>query len=210
MNPVRLDDTLRLLAITDDLRDGQDGLVGRVAAAVRGGATMIQVRLKHATGRELVEVTRALIQAVAVPVLVNDRADVAIAAGAAGVHLGASDLPVAAVRRFAPPGFIIGASVGGVHELPHAVGADYVGIGPVFPTLTKPDAGEAMGVAGLSSLVAPSSLPAVAIGGLTAANAGEAIRGGAVGVSVISAIFGAADPEQAARELRRAVDQALG
>ncbi len=204
-----MDEALRLLVITDDLRDGQDGLVKRVAAAVRGGATMVQVRLKHATGRELVEVTRALVAAVRVPVLVNDRADVALAAGAAGVHLGASDLPVAAVRRFTPPGFIIGASVGNVAEQSHSEGADYVGVGPVFPTLSKSDAGEAIGVTGLGSLSALGSLPAVAIGGVTASNAAEAIRGGAAGVAVISAIFGAADPEQAARELRQIIDLAL-
>ncbi|HEX5581516.1 MAG TPA: thiamine phosphate synthase, partial [Gemmatimonadaceae bacterium] len=84
---------LRLLAITDDLRDGPAGLVDRARAAVRGGATMIQLRLKVATARELVEVARALVAAVPAPVLVNDRADVALAAGAAGVHLGADDLP---------------------------------------------------------------------------------------------------------------------
>ncbi len=209
MNLVNLNEALRLLVITDDLRDGQEGLVRRVAAAVRGGATMVQVRLKHATGRELVEVTRALVAAVPVPVLVNDRADVALAAGAAGVHVGVEDLPVAALRRFSPPGFIIGASVGDEAEHSHTEGADYVGVGPVFPTLSKSDAGDAIGVAGLSSLVALSSLPAVAIGGVTASNAAEAIRAGAAGVAVISAIFSATDPEQAARVLRQAIDLAL-
>lgn len=209
MNLVQLNEALRVVAITDDLRDGQEGLVRRVAAAVRGGATMIQVRLKHATGRELVEVTRALVLAVTVPVVVNDRADVALVAGAAGVHLGVDDLPVAAVRRFTPPGFIIGASLGDVREQSHTEGADYIGIGPVFPTPSKSDAGKPIGVAGLSSLLTLSAAPTVAIGGVTAANAGEAVRGGAAGVAVISAIFGVADPEQAARELRQAVDGAL-
>lgn len=201
-----MEDLLRLLAITDDLRDGRDGLVARIVAAVRGGATMVQVRLKHATGRELVEVTRAMVGAVTVPVLVNDRADVALAAGAAGVHVGVEDLPVAALRAIVPPGFIVGASLGAESELAHARGADYVGIGPVFPTLSKGDAGDAIGPAGLARLVALSRLPAVAIGGMTAANAGEAVAAGAAGVAVIRALLGAADPELAARELRAAVD----
>ena len=204
-----MEETLRLLAITDDLRDGRDGLVARTVAAVRGGVTMIQVRLKHATSRELVEVTRAIVGAVSVPVLVNDRADIALAAGAAGVHLGVDDLPVAAVRAFAPAGFLIGASFGTDEELRHAEGADYVGIGPVFATLSKADAGDAIGPAGLARLVALSPVPAVAIGGVTASNAAEALRGGAAGVAVISSIFGAADPEQAARALRQAVDAAI-
>ncbi len=203
-------EALRLVAITDNLRDGQEGLAGRVSAAARGGATMIQVRLKHATGRELVEVTRALVQAVSVPVVVNDRVDVAIAAGAAGVHLGVQDLPVAAARHLAPPGFIIGASLGDVLEQPTTEGADYVGVGPIFPTPTKSDAGNAIGVSGMTSLLALSSRPAVAIGGVTAANAGEIVRAGAAGVAVISAIFGADDPELAARELRQAIDRAFG
>lgn len=205
-----IEEALRLLAITDDLRDGRDGLVARTTAAVRGGATMIQVRLKHATSRELVEVTRAIIGAVVVPVLVNDRADVALAAGAAGVHLGVDDLPVSAVRAFAPPGFLIGASFGGDDEHAHTEGADYVGIGPVFTTISKPDAGEAIGADGLARLVARSRAPAVAIGGVTADNAGEVLRSGAAGVAVISSVLGASDPEQAARALRMALDAARG
>ncbi|MHB1224892.1 MAG: thiamine phosphate synthase [Gemmatimonadaceae bacterium] len=201
-----MEEFLRLLVITDDLRDGRDGLVARAAAAVRGGATMVQVRLKHATGRELVEVTRAIVDAVTVPVLVNDRADIALAAGAAGVHLGVDDLPVAAVRAMTPAGFIIGASFGAESERASAEGADYVGIGPVFATLSKSDAGEAIGPSGLARLVALASAPAVAIGGLTAANAGEAIDAGAAGVAVIRAVLGASDPERSARELRAAVE----
>lgn len=200
-----MEETLRLLAITDDLRDGRDGLVARTVAAVRGGATMVQVRLKNATGRELVEVTRAIVAAVAVPVLVNDRADVALAAGAAGVHLGVDDLPVSAVRSFVPSGFIIGASLGDESELSHARGADYVGIGPVFRTLSKPDAGDAIGPEGLRRLVLGARLPAVAIGGVTADNVREAMSQGAAGVAVIGAIFGSSDPEAAARELRLAM-----
>jgi thiamine-phosphate pyrophosphorylase len=196
---------LALVAITDDLRDGVVGLVGRAAAAVRGGATMVQLRLKHASGRELVEVGRRLVESLPVPVVVNDRADVALAAGAAGVHLGVDDLPVAAVRAIAPEGFIIGASLGAEAELPHARGADYVGIGPVYPTLSKPDAGGVIGVEGFARLRALGDLPALAIGGIGAENAAPLRAAGASGIAVIRAVFGAADPEAAARALRQAL-----
>ena len=196
--------TLTVVAITDDLRDGRDGLVRRAAAAARGGATMIQLRLKSEDAWVLVDVARALVQAVPVAVVVNDRCDVALAAGAAGVHLGADDLPVAAARRIAPPGFIIGASVGSEEEAANAAGADYVGIGPVFPTTSKGDAGPAIGATGFDRLRRLVGLPAVAIGGVTPENAAEALGAGASGVAVIRAIFGAPDPEAAARALRSA------
>ena len=139
---------LVLVAITDSLRDGIDGLVSRATAAVEGGATMVQLRLKDEGPRTLVEVARALLRAVPrVPVLVNDRADVALAAGVHGVHVGVDDLAPAALRRIVPPAFIIGASVGSDDEVERASEADYVGIGPVYPTASKGDAGSAIGVA---------------------------------------------------------------
>jgi thiamine-phosphate pyrophosphorylase len=196
---------LRLVAITDDLRDGADGLVSRAAAAVRGGATMVQVRLKHAGARELAEVTRRLVREVAVPVLVNDRADVALAAGAAGVHVGADDIPVRAVRAIAPPGFIIGASLGADDELSNATGADYVGIGPVYATASKSDAGAAIGIEGFRRLRGLADLPCVGIGGITAENAAAVVRAGGNGVAVISGIFSDANPERAAASLARAI-----
>ena len=200
--------TLALVAITDDLRDGIPGLVARGVAAARGGASMLQVRLKHASSRELVEVTRALVAGVSVPVVVNDRADVALAAGAAGVHLGIDDLPVAAVRAIAPPGFFVGASFGDEAELAHARDADYVGIGPVHATASKLDAGVAIGVQGFARLRALVPCPAIAIGGVGTADAAALRSAGAAGVAVIRAVFGSADPEGAARELRRAFDAA--
>src|SRR4030081_3075321 len=104
---------LRLVAITDDAEDRRGTLVDRMAAAVRGGATSVQVRLKTAAPREVVEITREIMIRTSVPVIVNDRADIALAAGAAGVHVGEADLPVSAIRRFAPTNFIIGASLCG-------------------------------------------------------------------------------------------------
>lgn len=145
----------------------------------------------------MVDIGRSLVTALPVPVIVNDRADVALACGAAGVHVGAQDVPVAALRHIVPPGFIIGASVRA-----DTTGADYVGIGPVFATTSKPDAPAAIGVHGFRALSEKSMAPAVAIGGITAANVAQ-LRG-AAGIAVISAIFGTDDPEAAARAIRRA------
>ena len=198
---------LRLVAITDDLRDGANGLRARAERAVKGGATMIQLRLKDADARTLVEVAKALVRALAgVPVIVNDRLDVALVAGAAGVHVGPDDLPAAAVRRLVPPGFIVGASVGSDAEIVLARGADYVGIGPLYETSSKPDAGRAIGPVAFARLAKACRIPAVAIGGIDASNAGAAMRAGAAGVAVIRAVMGAPDPEQAARAIRAAVD----
>ena len=195
---------LLLVAITDDSEDSRATLVDRVAAAVRGGATSVQVRLKGATPREVVDVARRIVTTVSVPVIVNDRADIALAAGAAGVHVGEADLPVAAVRRFAPPGFIVGASLGSDAELPNAKLADYVGIGPIFGSDSK-DAGAAIGIDGFKRLAGLCDLPAVAVGGISAATAGQIVAAGATGIAVINAIFKGDDPESATRQLAGAI-----
>jgi thiamine-phosphate pyrophosphorylase len=196
---------LRLVAITDDAEDRRATLVDRVAAAVRGGATSIQVRLKSATSREVVEITRAIMSKVSVPVIVNDRADIALAAGAAGVHVGEADLPVAAIRRFVPAGFIIGASLGSDAEVANAKDADYVGIGPVYGSDTKSDAGSAIGVEGFKRLAALVAHPALAVGGITADRALQITVAGAAGVAVINAIFNADDPETATRAIASSI-----
>ena len=196
---------LRLVAITDNVRDGQTGLIARASAAVHGGATCVQLRLKDVAARDLVSIARELVRAIGVPVFVNDRTDVAIAAGAAGVHLGADDMPVSAARGIAPEGFIIGVSVGSDDEVAFSAGADYVGIGPVFATNSKPDAGAPIGIEEFTRLSVATGIPAVAIGGITAANARSAIDAGVVGVAVISSVFGATDPLAAARQLAFAI-----
>lgn len=181
------------------------------AAAIRGGATILQVRAKAAATRDLVALVDA-VQAVAgphgVPVIVNDRADVAFACGAAGVHLGPDDLPVAVARRLLAGGALIGRSAGTADEALAAArdGADYVGTGDVFGTQSKPDADAPIGLAGLAVVAAAAPRPVVAIGGVTAANAADAIRAGAAGVAVLSAVGLADDPEAATRAIRRAVD----
>ena len=196
---------LRLVAITDDALERRAHLIDRTAAAVRGGATCVQLRLKNATPREVVDIARALIAAVSVPVIVNDRADIALAAGAAGVHVGEADLPVVAIRRFAPRGFVIGASLGGDRELENAKDADYVGIGPLFSSGSKNDAGDAIGIDGFKRLAALCDLPAIAIGGITPERVPQIMEAGAAGVAAINAIFKGADPEGATRLLAAAI-----
>jgi thiamine-phosphate pyrophosphorylase len=198
-------DALTLIAITDDLRDGVDGLCARAASAVRGGATMVQVRLKAADARTLAVVARRLVDELAVPVVVNDRVDVALAAGAAGVHVGADDLAVSVVRDIVPAGFIVGASCGSDLEVDNAKTADYAGVGPVFATRSKPDAGAAIGPAGFARLGGLVRCPCIGIGGITSENAGEVMAAGARGIAVIASVFGARDPEAAARLMRSAL-----
>ena len=166
---------------------------------------MIQLRLKQVDPRELLVVARALVS-LPVPIIVNDRADVALAAGAAGVHVGVGDVPARALREIVPPGFIIGASVSSDEEAARAAGADYVGIGPVFATTSTPDTSVALGLAEFTRLATRAALPAVAIGGINPANCRDALGAGASGVAVIRAIFAAADPERAARELSSATE----
>jgi thiamine-phosphate pyrophosphorylase len=205
--PARFDPrVLRLVAITDSLRDGVDGLAGRAAAAVGGGATMLQLRLKDESPRVLVEVARALLRAApGVPLLVNARADVALAAGAHGVHLGIDDMTAAALRRVMPGGFIIGASVGDDEDVWRAEGADYVGIGPVHRA-SSDASGRTIGMARLGELGARCGVPVVAIGGITAENAATMLAAGASGIAVISAVFGAPDPMRGARALLDVLD----
>ena len=146
--------SLRLMVITDAaLLAGRDA-VDVCRAAVRGGATMVQVRAKGAPASEAVALTRALLAALPVPVIVNDRVDVAVAAGAAGAHLGQDDVPLDAVRPCVPPGFLLGVSVGSPAEAARAalLPADYWSVGPCFATGTKSDAGPPLGPAGFAAL----------------------------------------------------------
>src|SRR3989442_1463980 len=148
-----LADQLRLMVLTDpDLLKGRDP-VEACRRAVAGGATMIQVRLKDAAPREVLTLAVALVGALAVPVLVNDRVDVALAAGAAGAHLGQADPPLDRLRPHVPPGFLLGVSVGTAAEADRARDwpADYWSIGPCFATPNKPDAGTPLGPARIAA-----------------------------------------------------------
>ena len=195
---------LRLMLVTDDRLVTAERLVEACRAAVRGGVTSVQLRLKRVEPRELVTLARELVAAVPVPVLINDRLDVAMAAGAAGVHLGPDDLPVALARRAAPPGFLIGASVGGIAELESGQGADYWGVGPWHATTTKADAGAPLGAEGFRRIVARAGgIPCIAIGGVRPEDVAPVLGAGGVGVAVASGIIGEADLEAAAREYLR-------
>ncbi len=192
------------MLVTDDaLLEGRDA-VELARAAVRGGVTAVQLRLKRATAREQAALARALVSAISVPLLVNDRPDVALAAGAAGVHLGPEDLAVAMVRRIAPPGFLIGASVGSEAEAANAVEADYWGIGPWRVTATKADAGAALGPEGFARLVRlGGGKPCLAIGGVLPEDVPAVRAAGGSGVAVVSGILRATDVAAAAREYPR-------
>jgi thiamine-phosphate pyrophosphorylase len=195
-----LAEQLRLLLVTDDaLLEGRDA-VDVCAAAVQGGVTMVELRLKHASPADLVTVARRLIAALTVPVLVNDRADVALAAGAAGVHVGPDDLAPRLIRPIAPPGFVIGASVGTVAEVERGLAADYWGVGPLHLTTTKGDAGTALELEGARQILAVAGArPCVAIGGVTPADMLAVEAAGFAGVAVARGILGAEDVAAAAR-----------
>ena len=199
--PPNLAALLRLMLVTDDvLLEGHD-LTEVVRAAVNGGVTSVQLRLKRSSPRELVQTARRLIETLDVPVLVNDRFDVALAAGAAGVHLGQDDVPVSLAREMAPPGFVIGASVGTLQEVATGVGADYWGVGPLRASSTKPDAGSAIGLEGFRSIVQGSAgIPCIAIGGVLPDDVPRILAAGGAGVAVVSGILARPDTEPASRE----------
>jgi thiamine-phosphate pyrophosphorylase len=177
--------------------------------AVTGGATMVQVRLKDVPAREVLALARALVGALTVPVIVNDRVDVALAAGAAGAHLGQEDPPLDRLRPHMPSGFLLGVSVGSAAEAKRARGwpADYWSVGPCFATAHKPDAGAPLGVEGFRRLarLAPEGMPVIGIGGITTASAAAVVQAGAAGVAVVGAVWAASDPAAAARALRASV-----
>lgn len=184
-----------------------------VEAAIRGGVTVVQYREKVASTRTMIAEATALLEvchAHGVPLIVNDRVDVALAVGADGVHVGQEDMPAEIARRVIGPARILGVSVENAEQARRAseAGADYVGASPIFATPTKTDTAPPLGLAGLEAIARVSPLPVVAIGGMNAGNAAAMIQAGAAGVAVVSAIVAAEDVEAAARALRAAVDQA--
>lgn len=187
------------MLVTDDRVLAGRNLLELARAAVAAGVTSVQVRLKERSAREQLALARALVAGLDVPVLVNDRPDVAIAAGAAGVHLGPDDVPVKLVRRIAPPGFVIGASVGSAEEAERSGLADYWGIGPWRVTATKADAGAGLGPDGFARLARLArGRPCIAIGAVQPDDAGAVRAAGGSGVAVVSGILGAANVAGAA------------
>ena len=181
-----------------------------VAAAIDGGVTMIQLREKDASSREFYEFAlelRALTKSRRIPLVINDRLDIALAVEADGLHIGRSDLPPETVRRLVGGRMFIGVSAGTVEEAleAQAAGADYIGAGAVFPTGSKADAGDAIGPEALAAICRAVRIPAAGIGGIGPANAGAVMKAGAAGIAVISAILSQPDIRAAAAELRRAI-----
>lgn len=197
---------LRLQLVTDRVLCGERGILAVVEAAVHGGVSCVQLREKTLDTRAFVDCARALktlLAPLGIPLIVNDRVDVALACGADGVHVGQRDMTPEDVRRLLPHA-LIGLSVESIEQLAAAERApvDYYGVSPVFATATKQDAAPALGLAGLRALRARTRRPLVAIGGIEAGNAAAVIEAGADGIAVVSAVCAAADPEAAARELR--------
>lgn len=206
---------LRLYLVTDrNLALGRR-LEDVVMAAVRGGVTMVQLREKECTSREFLELALSLkscLSGSGVPLIINDRVDIALACDADGVHVGQSDLPCDVVRRLMGPDRIVGLSVESIDDAVKANSADvdYIGISPVFSTPTKTDTAPALGLEGIRKITVVSRHPSVGIGGLNCGNAGQVILAGADGVSVVSAIMSAPDPEKAAAGLSSIIFEAGG
>jgi thiamine-phosphate pyrophosphorylase len=196
-----------LYLVTDPRITGGRNVIDVVGAAVRGGVTLVQLRDKEAGGRALLEEARALkalLDPLAIPLIVNDRVDIALAAGAAGCHVGQSDLPAREARALLGPERILGLSIDRVEQarVVDWADVDYVAYGTFAATTTKPDAGAPVGSAGLGAVRALTALPLIAIGGIHAGNVADAVRAGADGIAVVSAIMAAPDPADASRELR--------
>jgi thiamine-phosphate pyrophosphorylase len=209
---------LRLYAIIDPERSGGHELPELARQLAAGGTTLVQLRDKHSETRVMIERARAIKKAlpVHVPLLINDRVDVALAAGADGVHVGQDDMAPEDARRLLGPDAIIGVSIKSVEQAEAAPleFLTYVAIGGVFVTTSKNNTDPPVGLAGLQRIAnvfrhrAPK-LPICAIAGIDASNAAEVISAGTDGVSVISALSLAADPAEAARRLRGIVDAAV-
>jgi len=198
---------LRLYLVLDPAMVHGDPLE-TARASIAAGITCLQLRWKNATDREILQLARPLAAAcggAAIPFIVNDRVDLALAAGAQGTHLGVDDLPVPDARALGGPEFIVGYSPETGEQLRNAAdsGATYLGIGPFASTSTKHDAGEALGAAEFSRRRSLTTLPVVAIGGIGEHNACAAIGAGAEGIAVVSAIAAAAVPADATRALAR-------
>ena len=175
-------------------------------AAIRGGVSCIQLREKTCSTREFIDealAIRSLLARHEIPLIINDRVDVALAVKADGIHLGQKDMPCSMARQLIPENMIVGISVESLDDAIAAQkdGADYLGVSPIYPTPTKTDTAQALGLEGLRSIRSEVNLPLVGIGGLNADNAAAVIYNGADGVAVVSAIVAADDPEAATRDL---------
>ena len=196
----------RLHVITDTAIQSRFTHAELAEMAIAGGADTIQFRQKDGSTQVLVESAQAVqgvCAAHGIPLVVNDRADIALAVGAAGAHFGQEDLPIAVGRRILPPEAIIGASARTETKILEAIstGADYIGFGPIYQTSSKPDAKMPKGLEALQRMAEIAQCPVIAIGGITVETAYDVICAGAHGIAVISAVCGQADPMAATRHL---------
>lgn len=199
--------TWLLYAVTDEATAVGRSHVEIAEGALTGGAPVVQLRAKDAGGREMLHLAEALLtrtRAAGAALIVNDRVDVALAAGADGVHVGQSDLPARVARKLIGDDLLLGVSATALDQAltAEADGADYVGFGPIFDArATKPDAKDPTGVERLREVCARLTIPVIAIGGIGPANADDVIRAGAAGVAVVSAITAQPDLAEATRVL---------
>lgn len=203
-----------LYLVTDRVLCGPKDLIDVILKALQGGVACVQLREKEVSTRFFVEEAqkiKALMAPFKAPLIINDRIDVALAVGADGVHIGQADMPYAVARKLMGKRAIIGLSVETWEDVERAqyLDVDYLGVSPVFETPTKTDTKGSWGLEGLSKIKAYSRHPLVAIGGLNASNAADAVRAGADCIAVVSAICSAFDPLEAARELHDTILNAL-
>jgi thiamine-phosphate pyrophosphorylase len=203
---------LTLYLVTDRAMARDRPLDDVVNEAVAGGVTCVQLREKHSSTREFLqqaERVRRVLDGSGVPLIVNDRVDVALAVGADGVHLGQHDMPYPTARALLGPDAVIGLSVETVADVEQANDwdVDYLGVSPIFETATKRDTRGSWGLDGLARVRAMTRHPLVAIGGINWRNVADVVRSGADGIAVVSAISAAADPRRAAEDLRQRIDR---
>jgi thiamine-phosphate pyrophosphorylase len=196
---------LSLYLVTDKDLAGPRGVIETVRAAIDGGVTLVQLRDPDGKTRAMVDTAAALLEILrprGIPLIINDRVDVALAVDADGVHVGQSDMRTDQVRGLIGPDRILGLSVSTFEELAaDDLGpVDYLGIGPIFATATKPNAAAPIGFEGLAAMVAQSRLPVVAIGGVKVEHVEPTLAAGADGLAIVSAIMAASDPAAAARD----------
>ncbi|WP_010663591.1 thiamine phosphate synthase [Marinilabilia salmonicolor] len=206
--------SLNLYLVTDrDLSLGRS-LTEIVVKAAKGGVTMVQLREKSASTRQIIQEAlqiKPILKKYGIPLIINDRVDVAMAIDADGVHLGQSDMNWQMARTLLGPEKIIGLSIENVDQLTDANEADidYIGISPVFTTPTKKELSKGLGLSGTVEIAALSKHSSVAIGGINKTNAADILSTGTNGISVVSAICSAEDPEGAAKELTGIIKQVI-
>lgn len=203
---------LSLYLVTDRSLSLNRPLEFVVEEAVKGGVTMVQLREKNSSTKDFYDLAikmKTILKSYNVPLIINDRLDIALACDAEGLHIGQNDIPYHIARKLFGKDKIIGLSVENVQDAIEAnlLDVDYIGISPVFLTQTKTDTASAIGLEGISNIVKISRHPSVGIGGINLSNAEDIIKAGADGISVVSAIMSAENPYQSAQQLRYIVDK---